>query len=242
MSRQRPFSKRGEGGGEMAQFVDWNVAEATAGVLGKAGPRVTVDEATQVVAELRRLATDAAAHVESYTGMSPVGAPAPVRVVDRRDWAAANIAGLRQVVAPLFLRAAGGKQPNGLTDAVGSRVTGVQAGGVLAYLSGRVLGQYEVFGSDPGQLLLVAPNIVEVERTRSPTARSSRPSRGCAPTSSPRWAPSSTPGAAVTNSPSDCAGPSPTSWRSSAIRRAAGRCWTWCRRRPSASCSTASPR
>jgi coenzyme F420 biosynthesis associated uncharacterized protein len=164
MSRQRPFSKRGEGGGEMAQFVDWNVAEATAGVLGKAGPRVTVDEATQVVAELRRLATDAAAHVESYTGMSPVGAPAPVRVVDRRDWAAANIAGLRQVVAPLFLRAAGGKQPNGLTDAVGSRVTGVQAGGVLAYLSGRVLGQYEVFGSDPGQLLLVAPNIVEVER------------------------------------------------------------------------------
>jgi coenzyme F420 biosynthesis associated uncharacterized protein len=35
---------------------------------------------------------------------------------------------------------------------------------VLAYLSGRVLGQYEVFSSDPGQLLLVAPNIVEVER------------------------------------------------------------------------------
>ena len=35
---------------------------------------------------------------------------------------------------------------------------------MLAYLSGRVLGQYEVFSTDPGQLLLVAPNIVEVER------------------------------------------------------------------------------
>ena len=35
---------------------------------------------------------------------------------------------------------------------------------MLAYLSGRVLGQYEVFSGDPGQLLLVAPNIVEVER------------------------------------------------------------------------------
>ena len=35
---------------------------------------------------------------------------------------------------------------------------------MLAYLSGRVLGQYEVFSADPGQLLLVAPNIVEVER------------------------------------------------------------------------------
>jgi coenzyme F420 biosynthesis associated uncharacterized protein len=40
----------------------------------------------------------------------------------------------------------------------------VQAGTVLAYLSGRVLGQYEVFSADPGQLLLVAPNIVDAER------------------------------------------------------------------------------
>jgi coenzyme F420 biosynthesis associated uncharacterized protein len=40
----------------------------------------------------------------------------------------------------------------------------VQAGTILAYLSGRVLGQYEVFSDNPGQLLLNAPNIVEVER------------------------------------------------------------------------------
>jgi len=40
----------------------------------------------------------------------------------------------------------------------------VQAGTILAYLSGRVLGQYEVFSGNPGQLLLNAPNIVEVER------------------------------------------------------------------------------
>ena len=61
-------------------------------------------------------------------------------------------------------RLSGDKQPGAFTDAVGSRLTGVQAGTVLAYLSGRVLGQYEVFSADPGQLLLVAPNIVEVER------------------------------------------------------------------------------
>jgi coenzyme F420 biosynthesis associated uncharacterized protein len=72
--------------------------------------------------------------------------------------------GLREVVAPLLVRATGGRRPSPLADAVGSRITGVQAGTVLAYLSGRVLGQYEVFASDPGQLLLVAPNIVDVER------------------------------------------------------------------------------
>jgi coenzyme F420 biosynthesis associated uncharacterized protein len=148
----------------MAQFVDWELAAATAGVLGKSGPRVTLDEATDVVAQLRQLAVEATEHVESFTGMRPAHAPAPVRVVDRRDWAAANILGLRAVVAPLLVRATGGRQPGPVADAVGSRLTGVQAGTVLAYLSGRVLGQYEVFSSDPGQLLLVAPNIVDVER------------------------------------------------------------------------------
>jgi coenzyme F420 biosynthesis associated uncharacterized protein len=148
----------------MAQFVDWDLAAATAAALGKSGPRVTLDEATAVVTDLRRLAHEAARHVETYTGMSPAGQPAPVRVVDRRDWAAANIDGLRAVVAPLLVRATGGRQPGPVADAVGARVTGVQAGTVLAYLSGRVLGQYEVFAGEPGQLLLVAPNIVDVER------------------------------------------------------------------------------
>jgi len=148
----------------MAQFVDWDLAAATAGALGKSGPRVSFREASDVVTDLRRLADEAAGQVETYTGMSPSAGRAPVRVVDRRDWADANIAGLRQVIAPLLARVTGSREPGAFADAVGSRVTGVQAGTVLAYLSGRVLGQYEVFSADPGQLLLVAPNIVEVER------------------------------------------------------------------------------
>jgi coenzyme F420 biosynthesis associated uncharacterized protein len=148
----------------MAQFVDWDLAAATAGALGKAGPRVSYAEATEVVEHLRRLTDEAAGHVAAHTGLHSQVAHPPVRVVDRRDWAGANIAGLREVITPLVGRLTGDKQPGPFTEAVGSRVTAVQAGGVLAYLSGRVLGQYEVFSADPGQLLLVAPNIVEVER------------------------------------------------------------------------------
>ncbi|MEH1013741.1 zinc-dependent metalloprotease [Micromonospora sp. CPCC 206060] len=148
----------------MAQFVDWDLAAATAGALGKSGPRVSFAEATEVVADLRRLTDEAAGHVTTYTGLRSQVEHPPVRVVDRRDWAANNIAGLREVINPLVSRLSGDKQPGALTEAVGSRLTGVQAGTILAYLSGRVLGQYEVFSSDPGQLLLVAPNIVEVER------------------------------------------------------------------------------
>jgi coenzyme F420 biosynthesis associated uncharacterized protein len=147
-----------------ARYVDWDLAAATAGALGKSGPRVTLDEATEVVGQLRRLAIEAAGHVEEYTGMHPVGQHAPVRVVDRRSWADANVAGLRTVLAPILARATGGRGPSPLGELIGSRVTAIEAGSVLAYLSGRVLGQYEVFAGEPGQLLLVAPNIVEVER------------------------------------------------------------------------------
>ncbi|MET0492521.1 MAG: zinc-dependent metalloprotease [Actinoplanes sp.] len=148
----------------MAQFVDWDLAAATAGALSKSGPRVSYAEATDVVGDLRRLTDEAAGHVADYTGLTAQVSHPPVRVVDRRDWAATNIAGLREVITPLVSRLSGDKQPGALTEAIGSRLTGVQAGTVLAYLSGRVLGQYEVFSGEPGQLLLNAPNIVEVER------------------------------------------------------------------------------
>jgi len=148
----------------MAQFVDWDLAAATAGRLSKSGPRVSADEATQAVTELRQLADEAAIHVQTFTGLTPVGRLSPVRVVDRADWAATNIEGLRTVVAPMLAQFAGVREPGPLADLVGSRLTGLQTGTVLAYLAGRVLGQFEVFATDPGQLLLVAPNIVEVER------------------------------------------------------------------------------
>ncbi|GAB3856066.1 hypothetical protein GCM10029963_51800 [Micromonospora andamanensis] len=70
------------------------------GALGKSGPRVTYDEATDVVSELRRLTDEAAGHVADYTGLTSQVTHPPVRVVDRRDWAATNVAGLREVITP----------------------------------------------------------------------------------------------------------------------------------------------
>src|SRR5262245_39671300 len=72
--RRRPWagltlSSHGYGGG-MAQFVDWDLAAATAGALGKTGPRVTYQEAAEVVADLRRLAIAAAGHVQAFTGLT----------------------------------------------------------------------------------------------------------------------------------------------------------------------------
>jgi coenzyme F420 biosynthesis associated uncharacterized protein len=158
----------------MAQFVDWDLAAATAAALGKAGPTVSYEEAAEAVTDLRDLADQATEHVATFTRLNAPLSASPVRVVDRRDWAKTNIEGLREVISPLVERLAGGKPPGPVATAIGSRFTGVQAGTVLAYLSGKVLGQYEVFSSDPGQLLLVAPNIVEAERKLGADARDFR--------------------------------------------------------------------
>jgi coenzyme F420 biosynthesis associated uncharacterized protein len=148
----------------MAQLVDWDLARTTARTLGKGGPEITLTEAADVVNDLRQLTDEAAGHVLEFAKIPPKVGHHAVRIVDRGDWASANIDGLREVITPLADRLTKGREPGALAGMVGPRIAGLQAGTVLAYLSGRVLGQFEVFSSNPGELLLVAPNIVEVER------------------------------------------------------------------------------
>jgi coenzyme F420 biosynthesis associated uncharacterized protein len=150
-----------------ASMVDWQLAGRTARKLMNPGPETTRDEAAGVVRELHEAAARAVAHVEGLTGLHPVegGRVPEVAVVDRPAWVDANTQGMSALLDPLVrkLAAQQARPPGALATAVGSRVTGAQAGAVLAYLASRVLGQYEIFGTG-GRLLLVAPNIVATER------------------------------------------------------------------------------
>ena len=150
-----------------SSMVDWDLAGRTARKLISAGPSTTREEAAGVVRDLHEAAAVAVAHVEKLTGMSPVpGGPVPeVVVVDRPGWVDANARGMAALLDPLVeaLTAKQDSRPGPIATAIGSRATGVQAGGILAFLSSRVLGQYEIFGTG-GRLLLVAPNIVATER------------------------------------------------------------------------------
>jgi coenzyme F420 biosynthesis associated uncharacterized protein len=148
-------------------LVDWELAGRTARRLLSPGPQTTREEAAAVVRELHEAAAVAVDHVQGLTGLHPVpGGPAPeVAVVDRPGWVDANASGMAALLNPLVAALAEKQnaRPGPLATAIGSRATGVQAGGILAFLSSRVLGQYEIFGTG-GRLLLVAPNIVDAER------------------------------------------------------------------------------
>ncbi|MEU0281910.1 zinc-dependent metalloprotease [Streptomyces sp. NPDC088147] len=163
-----------------AQMVDWNLAVATATRLVRPGPEVTRDEAREIVAELRRHAKSSEEHVRAYTRMVPDGhepPDTPVLVVDRAGWVKANVAGFRELLKPLLSKMQD-RRPGGpggaVLGAVGGKVTGVELGMLLSFMSSRVLGQYETFApatrdlpaaaDGGGRLLLVAPNIVHVER------------------------------------------------------------------------------
>jgi coenzyme F420 biosynthesis associated uncharacterized protein len=149
----------------MSAPVDWDLAVSTARRFAPAGPQVSWNEASDAVSELRALAVRAEDHVRAVTGLVPPGEPEEATVVDRPAWAAANVAGFKVVLEPLAAKLMQ-KKPGGVALSATSRLTGVQMGTLLAWLSSKVLGQYEVFlpEAETGRLLLVAPNIVETER------------------------------------------------------------------------------
>ncbi|MBF0687271.1 MAG: zinc-dependent metalloprotease [Cellulomonas sp.] len=149
--------------------VDWRAAARLAGRVAAPGP--VADRATlvELVTDLRAVAAVAAQHVVDATGLTPADGREPaaisrVLVVDRPRWAVANAEMFAQMAAPLATRRDG--TPVEVPDAA-RLAAAAQVGGVLALLSGKVIGQYDPFTAEPGQpgrLLLVAPNVLATQR------------------------------------------------------------------------------
>lgn len=147
-------------------YVDWEFAKATGSRLVQAGPTVTAQEAAAVVAEIRAASRRAQQPVaETALLHAPGDAPAAI-VVDRPTWIALNADSMAALMDPVFgaLIDKQKKAPGDLAKAIGGRVTGAETGALLAFMSGKVLGQYDLAPGGTPQLMLVAPNLVQVER------------------------------------------------------------------------------
>ncbi|CAM3672981.1 zinc-dependent metalloprotease [Tsukamurella ocularis] len=140
--------------------VDWAVAAASgrrvARILGD-GPATTDYTRERAAEELLADAVAAEEHVLRVTGLVTPGAVPPARTVDRREWVSAAARSMEALIEPENARHPG----------LGARLAGVQAGAMLGMVAGSVLGQYDPFGVEGvegGELLLVVPNVLAVER------------------------------------------------------------------------------
>ncbi len=150
-------------------MIDWEFAQSTARRFVPPGPEVSPVKIAEAVEELRQGAVRSEAPVREFTGLHAKSATAPVLVVDRERWIAANIAGFRVIMDPLAAKLdKTGKFSSGMGRMVGARVTGAELGALLSFMSTKVLGQFDPFwegtAADTGRMLLVAPNIVHAEQ------------------------------------------------------------------------------
>ena len=151
---------------EPAGPIDWAAAVRSGRRMAPIGPAISPVEAARAVADLREFSGRAELIVRDTTGLGH-GLPVDdADVVDRPGWIAATAQGMERLAAPAVAKltaATGGGMAGQLTRGV----AGQQIGFILGFLSGKVLGQFDPLGGDParpGRLLLVAPNIVKVER------------------------------------------------------------------------------
>lgn len=154
--------------------IAWGTATKVAALLSPAGPKMTEAEARAAVASMRAAADAAVEHVYKITGLEAAKdlRDSEVLIVDRARWAKANVQSFGVLLAPLASSKIGQKL-EGMTAAeykLATTAASAELGAILAFLSGKVLGQYDPYAADAGvsskagRLMIVAPNLVALEK------------------------------------------------------------------------------
>ncbi len=141
--------------------VDWGLARRVAGLVHGDGGGVATTEA-----ETRASFATALERVVEYSELEAATLVPQVELIERSEWAATNLAMLRDLAEPLEHRAASEIGLPGPLGGVARRAlgaaSGAEAGLIVGYSARRVIGQYAVGLSatpEPARMLLVGPNV-----------------------------------------------------------------------------------
>ncbi|KWX67108.1 hydrolase [Mycobacterium sp. NAZ190054] len=141
----------------VGRAVDWNLAASLGGKLARPEPPATEYTRRQAVDQLTESARDAEIPVRETTGLIEGGEIPEARVVNRPEWIGAAAQSMRAMTG-------GGDADDAKPGVLTGRIAGAQTGAVLAFVSSGILGQYDPFAPGGGELLLVYPNVIAVER------------------------------------------------------------------------------
>jgi coenzyme F420 biosynthesis associated uncharacterized protein len=148
-------------GSSSVRLADWNFAgEVGRRVAGSGVPVAAVDRA-RLREDLAERVFLAESLVSTTTGLSPPRHRARAWVMSRGDWISANLKSLQRLLEPLAERLVTGDRGD-----IRRKALGGQVGGLLGYVSRKVIGQYDVFlpADDEGLIYFVGPNVAEAER------------------------------------------------------------------------------
>jgi coenzyme F420 biosynthesis associated uncharacterized protein len=139
----------------VGRTVDWGFAATIGSKLVRPAPPATDYTRRQAIDQLSESSRTAELPVREVTGLNEGAAVADARVIDRAEWVRAATESMRVMT--------GGEEGTS-SGFISGRVTGAQTGAVLAFISSGILGQYDPFAANGGELLLVYPNVIAVER------------------------------------------------------------------------------
>ncbi len=150
--------------------VSWDVAERVARRVARRS-EIQIDWATHraLVADFEEVTVEAEELVERSTGLRSLAGPARAQVASREAWIHANISSFKRLLGPVLERAGkGGRNLPGVLGPAARGAAGAEMGLVLGWMSGRVLGQYDLLYAEVGApqdaVYFVGPNIVSLER------------------------------------------------------------------------------
>ena len=152
-------------------MVDWDLAQRVASGALILKPAPATYRSAPLQAQFDELTARAEVLVSEATGLHSSHGSARAKVTDRSEWAAANVRSMERLVGPALAniqRTGVGKKVGKSALAAGRVMSGTQLGLMLAYMSTRVLGQYDLLIQDENPqdqdlVYYVGPNVVSIE-------------------------------------------------------------------------------
>jgi coenzyme F420 biosynthesis associated uncharacterized protein len=153
----------------VAGAVDWTFAEKVAVRAAGREPFAESYHVDSLQPDFDRLTSQAEELVAAETGLRSLSGPARARVTDRAGWIHANLSSFQRLLRPL-LEKFDDKVSTSFAAPITTRLAGAELGMVLGWMSGRVLGQYDLLVAadekpeDQDIVYYVGPNVLALEK------------------------------------------------------------------------------